>query len=491
MPIILYGEFRDAEAEKQALLLDAVRDKGLIIGRPLSEVLVQADEIPFVELANELARFASDQIRIKLLFQPIETGTASKGGFFYVAAAPPVSTEDLDLERQSLKNQGILQRLESSCEGDVPLAILVPRKEVQDEILTSITPVQTNQGCWALVISHSSQSIAGVTLGEPYWKSREIQLALIIYVAMALLVIGLFLALWRSLRRFGRLAATVQHTGAAAVSFAGRNTVPELTEVARSLDGMVGRLRSAALGIRRAAEDNAHAFKTPLGVIQQALEPLKRRVSAEDERGQQALRTIGTSLGKLEGLVASAQRLDQTTADLLDLPQRPVNLSQLTEQLVEGYRATAAEAQVELIPSVGKYMIVRGSLELLETVLENIVDNAISFSPQGGRVWIGLTRKADKAMLNVEDEGPGVPGESLQRIFDRYFSDRPAPHGDGEIGTVPESFEGHFGIGLWIVRRNVEALGGTVEAANRADRGFLIRVTLPLSSSGTAALAAD
>ncbi len=94
-------------------------------------------------------------------------------------------------------------------------------------------------------------------------------------------------------------------------------------------------------------------------------------------------------------------------------------------------------------------------------------------------------------MLNVEDEGPGVPGESLQRIFDRYFSDRPAPHGDGEIGTVPESFEGHFGIGLWIVRRNVEALGGTVEAANRADRGFLIRVTLPLSSSGTAALAAD
>ena len=78
------------------------------------------------------------------------------------------------------------------------------------------------------------------------------------------------------------------------------------------------------------------------------------------------------------------------------------------------------------------------------------------------------------AELLIGDSGPGVPPDNLERIFDRYFSQRPAAARGGDGQT-------HFGIGLWVARRNVEALGGTISAENRQPHGLLMRVRLPLA----------
>ena len=109
----------------------------------------------------------------------------------------------------------------------------------------------------------------------------------------------------------------------------------------------------------------------------------------------------------------------------------------------------------------------------LETVLENLLDNAVSFSPQGGTVTIIVTTAASTVRLIVEDEGPGVPADQLSAIFRRNFSYRPTEATSKQMETA------HFGIGLAIVRRTVEILGGHVRAENRPDAGLRITIDFP------------
>ena len=110
--------------------------------------------------------------------------------------------------------------------------------------------------------------------------------------------------------------------------------------------------------------------------------------------------------------------------------------------------------------------------DMLEVVAENILDNAIGFSSPGGAITVSLRRNGQIAEFVVEDEGPGVAAENLERIFERYYSQRPR--------TADEE-DDHFGIGLWIVRRNVEAMGGTVAASPRESGGLRIAVQLRLA----------
>jgi len=109
----------------------------------------------------------------------------------------------------------------------------------------------------------------------------------------------------------------------------------------------------------------------------------------------------------------------------------------------------------------------------MEIVLQNVLENAISFSPAGTKIAVSLRVSADTVELTVDDEGPGIDAEKIDSVFQRYFSLRP------EDGIGSDRAVEHSGLGLWIVRRNVEALGGQVIAANRPSGGLSIRMLLP------------
>jgi len=117
---------------------------------------------------------------------------------------------------------------------------------------------------------------------------------------------------------------------------------------------------------------------------------------------------------------------------------------------------------------------VLGSEEMIETVLENLIENAVSFSPVGSEILIHLAHDGRFARLTVSDQGPGVPVGQIGRIFDRYYSER------REEAAVETSVT-YFGIGLWIARRNVEVMGGTITAENRVPCGLTVHVRLPLA----------
>jgi two-component system sensor histidine kinase ChvG len=473
VPLIIYNVFSAAEAEKQSILVETVRAQGLVIAAALQPVLAKSDGVPFELLSDELARFGTDNTSIRLLFQP-----SGGSGFYYVAAAPAVPVDQLNEERQHLAEIGVLDKLAQTCSGNLPLAVRVARPGGVDELITSITPVQTSAGCGAVVISNTVRGINGVAIGEPYWKTNEMRVALIIYGVMAALVFALFLSLWSSLNQFGKLARGIESADAGD-SFAARNRIPELAQVAADFDRMVETLKASADSIRRAAEDNAHAFKSPLGVIRQAIEPLRRRVDAADERGTTALQALTASVNKLEGLVQSARRLDEATADLLDPSTYRVELSGLMRRLIQGYREMLGPAARRLVGKVQDGLVVMGRDDLIETIVENLVDNALSFAAPDGEVGVTVTTVAGRVVIAVTDRGPGVAAERLPRIFDRYYSERPALPRPAPDDDTPFGQAGHFGVGLWLVRRHTEALKGKVIAENRPGGGLAVTIILP------------
>jgi two-component system sensor histidine kinase ChvG len=473
VPIAIYITLRDAADERQALLLDSVQEQGRIVARALAP-LVQQDSSPLPYLAEELARYGNTTTRLKVLFRP--AGETGPSGFYFVAAAPAVESAQLADEREALLRQGILSAVASTCADRVSLADRYRAPDGSEEVLTSITPVLGPTGCWAIVMSHPLESFIGAQLGRPYWARPEIQIAGGIYLLLAALTLGVFASIRRSMARFRHLAQQVRTEGVESVSFTARNEIAELSSVAREFDRMIGRLRASARHLRQTAEDNAHAFKTPIAIMRQALEPLKRMREPED-RARRAVQIIDASIERLDSLVAAARRMDEAMAELVDPPRERVQLSALLGRLAAGYRPLIEGRRLALASDIESGIVVQGGEELIETIIENILDNAVGFSPEHGRVELSLKRRGGRAELRVRDQGPGVPEGDLERIFERRYSQRPE-EGSGDQG---DDQRWHSGLGLWIVRRNVEAMGGDARAMNAPDRGLIVELNLPLA----------
>jgi two-component system sensor histidine kinase ChvG len=211
-------------------------------------------------------------------------------------------------------------------------------------------------------------------------------------------------------------------------------------------------------------------------VIAQSLEPLRRTIVETDAKGRRALQLIERSVDRLDQLVGAARHMDELLATLIDVPKHRINLSDLLKHMLESYRERMGEQGIHLRVDLASNLFIRAGEEMIEVVFENLVENAMSFSPRGGTIAVTLARVGNEARVLVEDEGPGVDPRNLERIFDRYFSHRPGMAMDTNGGG-----NSHFGIGLWIVRRNVTALGGTIRAANRTTRGLVVSVVLPLA----------
>ncbi len=166
--------------------------------------------------------------------------------------------------------------------------------------------------------------------------------------------------------------------------------------------------------------------------------------------------------------ISDASRLD---AELSRETSERVDLAHLLETIVEIYRMTdvshgiGIKLDVRLPPNAR----VLARDERLGQVFRNLVDNAVSFSPEGGTVSIAATAESGRARVTVEDNGPGIPPENLETIFERFYTERPHDH-----------FGKNSGLGLSIARQITESAGGRVWAENRDGGGARLIVDLPL-----------
>lgn len=258
------------------------------------------------------------------------------------------------------------------------------------------------------------------------------------------------------------------------------NRHDEIGDLSASLRAMTDALLRRIDAIESFAADVAHEIKNPLTSLRSAVETL-RRVNNEEQRAR-LLEVILEDVGRIDRLISDISSASRLDAELSRAISVEVDLGRLMETLLQVYTDMASSHGRSLTLKLDGGVFGRDGLILAEglesrlgQVMRNLIDNAISFSPPHGKVTLTARRRAGWIDLIVEDEGPGIPEESLDRIFERFYSERP----EGE------SFGAHSGLGLSIARQIVEAHKGTIRAENIKDaaggiKGARFIVSLPV-----------
>jgi two-component system sensor histidine kinase ChvG len=461
VPAMIFDQFRQADDQQRDLLLRSIRHQGTLVVRTMSPLFEQPVDAVLPELALAVARIDPALARIRVFVRPLDGATA---GFFYVATNARLQYWQMEAERREILALGVLSELEGSCQAGSPRTAEYQSEDGTPELITSIVPYRSESACWVLLLSHSAAEY-GVAAVRNTWDSPQVHAALALYFTMVVAAAALVGSVLLGLARLRRAARSMRE-GDAAARFDNGAQMPQLAEAAREFDALVATMRRTADELRSAAEENAHALKTPVATIRHAAESLQAEAATAQTR--ETLDLVVRATDRLSELVQSIRRLDQAAADALAPQRRPVGLSSLLTALAEDYGAVARDRAIALEQTIAPGLTVSGDVDLLETVFENLLDNAASFAPEGSTLHLTARRDAGWIEITVEDEGPGVTPDMLERIFERHVSIRPQ-QADG----------GNFGIGLWICRRHVGVHGGTIAASNRPEGGLRMTVRLP------------
>lgn len=306
-------------------------------------------------------------------------------------------------------------------------------------------------------------------------KVREARSTLGIAVALALLIsimLSLFMArtIVTPLRTLARAAIRVRLGRGREVE------VPRLPErhdeiglLARAIADMTGALRHRIDAVESFAADVAHEIKNPLASLRSAIDSLGK-VDDPDLR-KQLTRIAAHDVRRIDRLVSEISEASRIDAELSRATFEPVDLARLVANVIERREARGenGSCRIELLRGSGSAVALGVPLRL-ERVIENLLDNAVSFSPEGGTVEVRIARDDDVIETSVCDQGPGIPEDAREKVFTRFHSLRPEA----------EDFGDHSGLGLAIGRTIAEAHDGTlVVRDSEHGHGACLVLTLP------------
>ncbi len=270
------------------------------------------------------------------------------------------------------------------------------------------------------------------------------------------------------------IAGPVQRLAAAAErvrhSVKARAEIPDFTDRTDEIGHLSGALRDMTHALYRRidaiesfAADVAHELKNPLTSLRSATET--RPLVKSEESKERLMEIIQHDVKRLDRLISDISDASRLDAELAREDAKPVDVAELLRTTVALFNDIHRDDTPEVVldiayaPGARPYRVV-GHDSRLSQVIINLLDNAISFSPPGGRVAVVARRIGPEIQIAVEDEGPGIPEENLERIFERFYTDRPL-----------ENFGQNSGLGLNISRQIVVAHGGRLYAENRPPAG--------------------
>ena len=245
----------------------------------------------------------------------------------------------------------------------------------------------------------------------------------------------------------------------------------EIGSLARAVSDMSQALRHRIDNIEAFAADVTHELKNPLASLRSAVDSLDR---IEDPKvRKQLLDVVRQDAVRLDRLINDVSEAARTDAELARARFEPVDLGPLIEGVVAGWEQRRETGSVRLAfarPRRESTMVM-GEPDRLARAIDNIIDNAISFSPPEGLIEIAAIHVGDSILIRIDDEGPGVPPDLREAIFNRFHSVRPKT----------ENFGRHSGLGLAIARAIVEGHDGEIDVADRDDApsGARFTITLP------------
>jgi len=345
-------------------------------------------------------------------------------------------------------------------------AAAVRRHESGGMVISVAVPVQRyRQVVGALMLSTGGEEV------ERAMRAIRLDILQVFAVALGVTVLlSLYLA-GTIARPINRLAAAAERvrTGRGRhveiPDFAGRRD--EIGELSRDLRAMTEALWQRMDAIERFAADVAHEIKNPLTSLRSAVETVARIDNPEQQK--QLMSIIVDDVHRLDRLISDISDASRLDAELSRDVPAAVDVREVLAALTEIERAAASSERptVDLQLPADVDLTVRASEGRLGQVYRNVIANALSFSPAAGRIGVRAERVAksggDVIVVSVEDDGPGIPVENLESIFERFYSDRPIEGPDGK----GEKFGTHSGLGLSISRQIVEAAEGRIWAENR------------------------
>ena len=246
----------------------------------------------------------------------------------------------------------------------------------------------------------------------------------------------------------------------------------EVGKLTKSIDEMTKELQKRTNRAETFSTDLAHEIRNPLASLKGASELLDKSPEIKDR--EKLLKIISHDVERIERLITDYSQMLKDEASLSREKMNRVDLFQIISNVVEDFtqdlinQNKKIEIFINLPKKNGKSFFVLGIENRLEQVIANLLDNAVSFSEENQKIELKLTETSNNFVLTVKDEGPGFSEASPQKIFKRFYSNR------------PQSFGKHSGLGLNIVKNIVEMHKGTIAASNRIDvRGAQIEVLLP------------
>jgi two-component system sensor histidine kinase ChvG len=358
-----------------------------------------------------------------------------------------------ELQAAFVGQTGVEKRVSSSPPRHVTLYVALPvyhRGNVRGAVLVSQTTDDIRQDIHAVRLTILQIFLASV----------------VVAILLTLLVSTTIVQPLRQLRK--EAGEVADSRGRLRGRFKGSMKRDEIGDLARALERLTRRLELHQQSTEAFASDVSHEFKNPLASIRMATEMLSQ-VDAAAERSR-FLRIAESEIARMENLLSQVRDITVIDAEIQKEERAPVDMNALLQRIVEGFRMREHDRVAFELQLQNGLPPVQASEDRLLQIFENLLDNAVSFTPNGKKITIATSQEGREVVVRIADEGPGILAENIGRIFDRFFTYRP---------DHPPTHR-HTGLGLSIVKAIVEGYAGTVSAANREGGGAVFEVRLPL-----------
>ncbi len=271
---------------------------------------------------------------------------------------------------------------------------------------------------------------------------------------------------WVQIESFNQMAMKIVNSGnlASRLPVVGNN---EFSVLATNMNAMLDKMEKLFQGIRQVSDNIAHDLRSPLTRLRADVEVTLQE--SDPKQYRLTLERVLTELQNMQEIFQSLLSLGQAEAGSMRIRKKPLKLTQLLEDVVELYAPLAEDKGQTFEAHIPPDLVIEGDRQLLAQTFSNLLDNAVKYVPEGGKIVLTAAIQEDKAEIHLDDSGPGIPSEMRKKVFDRFVRVDPSR-------TLPGT-----GLGLSLVKAFIELHQGNITLGDSKLGGTSFLIILPVA----------